>query len=115
VTKGVSESSGSVLTGDILKGMKFPVRKEQILQYVRGQNVTNDVIEDLQRLPDREYESAESVMKALEASGQQSSQQAGGGGGGKSQGFGGTGTGGSGGGGPSTGGSSQSFGGRGGK
>ena len=95
---------------DIFRSIQFPIRKEQIIEQVRKQNVSSDIIEDLQMLPDREYESADSLMKAMESA----SQQAGGGGGGKSQGFGGTGTGGSGGGGSSTGGSSQSFGGRGG-
>ncbi len=97
---------------EIFRGMQFPMRKEQIVEHARKQNASSDVIEDLQMIPDREYESADSVMRAMETA----SQTAGGQGvGGKSQGFGGTGTGGSGGGGASTGGSSQSFGGRGGK
>lgn len=95
---------------EIFRNMQFPIRKEQIIEHARKQNASNDIIEDLQMLPDREYESADSLMRAMETA----SQQAGRGGGGKSQSFGGTGTGGSGGGGPSTGGSSQSFGGRGG-
>ncbi len=95
---------------EIFRGMKFPMKKEQIVEQVRKQKASSDIIEDLQMIPDREYESADSVMQAMEAA----SQQAGTGGGGKSQGFGGTGTGGSGGGGSSTGGSSQGFGGRGG-
>ncbi len=96
---------------EMFRNMKFPVRKEQIIEHARKQNAPNDIIEGLQMLPDREYESADSLKKAIEAA----SREAGQGGGGKSQGFGGTGTGGSGGGGPSTGGSSQSFGGRGGE
>jgi hypothetical protein len=95
---------------EIFRNMQFPIRKEQIIEHARKQNASSDVIEDLQMIPDREYESADSLMRAMESAGQTA-----GGGGGKSQGFGGTGTGGSGGGGPSTGGSSQSFGGRGGK
>lgn len=95
---------------EIFRNMQFPIRKEQIIEHARKQNASNDIIEDLQMLPDREYESADSLMRAMETA----SQQAGRGGGGKSQSFGGTGTGGSGGGGPSEGGSSQSFGGRGG-
>lgn len=95
---------------DVFRSIQFPARKEQIIEQVRKQNASSDIIEDLQMLPDREYESADSLMQAIESA----SQTAGGGGGGKSQGFGGTGTGGSGGGGSSSGGSSQSFGGRGG-
>lgn len=95
---------------DIFRNMQFPMRKEQIIEHARRQNASSDIIEDLQMLPDREYESADSVMRAMETASQQTGV-----GGGKSQGFGGTGTGGSGEGGSSTGGSSQGFGGRGGK
>ncbi|MFY9539719.1 MAG: DUF2795 domain-containing protein [Methanosarcina flavescens] len=90
--------------------MKFPMTKDQILEQARSKNVSCDIMEDLQMIPDREYESADSLIRAMEAA----SQQVGGGGGGKSQSFGGSGTGETGGGGPSEGGSSQSFGGRGG-
>ncbi|MFI5383707.1 MAG: DUF2795 domain-containing protein [Methanosarcina thermophila] len=89
--------------------MKFPMTKDQILEQARSKNVSSDIVEDLQMIPDREYESADSLIRAIEAASQQV-----GGGGGKSQSFGGSGTGGTGGGGPSEGGSSQSFGGRGG-
>ena len=95
----------------IFKDMQFPMTKEQILEHLRKQNVSNDIIKNVQMLPDDKFESADSLMRALEAT----SQEAGQGGGGKSQGFGGTGYGGSGGGGPSEGGSSQGFGGRGGE
>jgi hypothetical protein len=96
---------------EMFRNMQFPTTKDQIIEHARRQNVSSDIIENLQMIPDREYESADSLIKAMEAA----SQQAGVGGGGKSQSFGGTGRGGSGGGGPSTGGSSQGFGGRGGE
>lgn len=95
---------------EVFRGMQFPMRKQQIIEHARSQNASSDMIEDIQMIPDREYESADSLMRAIESA----SRQTGGSGGGKSQSFGGTGQGGSGGGGPSTGGSSQSFGGRGG-
>jgi len=106
--KGMTASAS--MMQEIFRNMQFPMTKDQILEQVRRQNVSSDVIEDLEMIPDREYESADSLIKAMESV----SQRAGGVGGGKSQGFGGTGTGGSGGGGSSTGGSSQGFGGRGG-
>ena len=99
---------------DILRGMQFPMRKGQIIEYARKQNVSNDIIEQIEMIPDEEYKSADSLMQAIDTA----SQKVGGGGGGKSQSFGGTGlgeTGESGGGGPSSGGSSQGFGGRGGE
>jgi hypothetical protein len=98
---------------DVLRGMQFPMRKQQIIDYARKQNVSSDIIQDLDLIPDEEYKSADSLMRAIAIA----SQKVGGGGGGKSQSFGGTGsgeTGESGGGGPSSGGSSQGFGGRGG-
>jgi uncharacterized membrane protein YgcG len=103
----------SSMMQEMFRNMQFPIRKEQIIEHARKQNASSDVIEDLQMLPDREYESADSLMRAMETASQQA-----GGGGGKSQAFGGTGrggTGGSGGGGSSSGGSSQGFGGRGGE
>jgi Protein of unknown function (DUF2795) len=99
---------------DILRGMQFPMRKQQIIDYARRQNVSNDIIQDIEMIPDEEYKSADSLMRAVETA----SQKVGGVGGGKSQSFGGTGLGGtkeSGGGGSSSGGSSQGFGGRGGE
>ncbi|MGB9928160.1 MAG: DUF2795 domain-containing protein [Methanosarcina sp.] len=75
---------------------------------LKKQNASSDIMESLKMIPDREYESADSLMKALESTSQMA------GGGGKSQSFGGSGHGDTGGGGPSTGGSSQGFRGRGG-
>ncbi|MDQ1253349.1 MAG: hypothetical protein QG646_2516 [Euryarchaeota archaeon] len=99
---------------DMLRGMKFPMRKEQIIEQARKQNVSNDIIEQIEMIPDEDYKSADSLTRAIALA----SQKVGGGGGGKSQSFGGTGLGEteeSGGGGPSSGGSSQGFGGRGGE
>lgn len=95
---------------NILRNMKFPITKEQIIEQARRQNVSSDIIEVVEMIPDEKYESADSLMRAIDAA----SQKVGGGGGGKSQSFGGTGVGETGEGGPSSGGSSQGFGGRGG-
>jgi len=92
----------------VFQGMQFPMTKEQIMQHVKKQNVSNDIMEQLEMIPDGEYDSAESLMRAIESASQMA------GGGGKSQSFGGTGRGGTGEGGPSHGGGSQGFGGRGG-
>jgi hypothetical protein len=96
---------------EIFRNIKFPVNKEQILEHARKQNASSDTIDTLEMIPDQQYDSANSLMRAME----EAIQHIGQGGGGKSQGFGGTGRGGSGGGGPSSGGSSQGFGGRGGE
>jgi hypothetical protein len=91
--------------------MQFPMRKEQIIEQARRQNISSDIIKVIQMVPDEEYKSADSLIQAIDVA----SQKIGGGGGGKSQSFGGTGTGETGEGGPSSGGSSQGFGGRGGE
>lgn len=96
---------------DMLKGMKFPIRKEGVIDYAKKHNVSDDVLNNIMLIPDEEYNSAEELRVAIESA----SQEAGGGAGGKSQSFGGTGYGETGEGGPSRGGSSQGFGGRGGE
>lgn len=93
----------------VFQGMQFPMTKEQIMQHVKKQNVSNDIMEQIEMIPDREYDSAESLMRAIESSSQMAGE-----GGGKSQSFGGTGRGRTGEGEPSHGGGSQGFGGRGG-
>jgi len=96
---------------DILRNVQFPIRKKQVLEHARKQNVSKNIIEQIEMIPDEEYKSADSLMQAIDVA----SQKVGGGGGGKSQSFGGTGVGETGEGGPSSGGSSQGFGGRGGE
>jgi hypothetical protein len=95
----------------VFQGMQFPMTKEQIIEQARKQNVSNDIIQTIEMIPEGEYESADSLMIAIDAI----SQTAGEGGGGKSQSFGGSGHGETGEDGPSHGGSSQGFGGRGGE
>lgn len=106
--KGMRASASSMQ--DILRNVQFPIRKEQVLEHARKQNLSEDVIKQIEMIPDEEYKSADSLMQAIDAA----SQKIGGGGGGKSQSFGGTGVGETGEGGPSSGGGSQGFGGRGG-
>lgn len=107
--KGMRASASSMQ--DILRNVQFPIRKKQVLEHARKQNVSKNIIEQIEMIPDEEYKSADSLMQAIDIA----SQKVGGGGGGKSQSFGGTGVGETGEGGPSSGGSSQGFGGRGGE
>lgn len=107
--RGMRASASSMQ--DILRNLQFPIRKEQVLEHAKKQNLSENVIRQIEMIPDEEYKSADSLMQAIDAA----SQKIGGGGGGKSQSFGGTGVGDTGEGGPSSGGSSQGFGGRGGK
>lgn len=96
---------------DMLKGMKFPIRKEGVIDYAKKHNISDDVLKDIMLIPDEEFNSAKELQVAIEAASQQVNQ----GEGGRSQSFGGSGDSGTGEGGPSRGGSSQGFGGRGGE
>jgi len=68
---------------DILRGMQFPMRKGQIIEYARKQNVSNNRIYQIELIPDEEYKSADYLMQAMDIA----SQKISGGGGGKSQSF----------------------------
>lgn len=63
------------------------MRKEQIIEYARKQNVSNNIIERIEKIPDEEYKPVDFLMQAIDVA----SQKIGGGEGGKSQGFGGRG------------------------
>ena len=68
---------------DILRGMQFPMRKGQIIEYARKQNVSNNRIYQIELIPDEEHKSADYLMQAMDIA----SQKISGGGGGKSQSF----------------------------
>jgi hypothetical protein len=76
ITEGITGTTGSLLEAnidvDVLKNVQFPARKEQIMESLRGQNVSSDVMGELKRLPDKEYQSADAVMRELESTSQQS-------------------------------------------
>ncbi len=35
---------------DMLRGMQFPMRKEQFIEYARKQNVSNNIIEHIEKI-----------------------------------------------------------------
>lgn len=47
-----------------LKGIDFPVYKDDLVQYAKNHNAPQDVIDELQNFEDREYGSMADVMKA---------------------------------------------------
>ncbi len=46
-----------------LKGIDFPKNKNEIIQYAQKQNASQDIIADIQELPDRTYNNAADVAQ----------------------------------------------------
>lgn len=57
---------GTSTVQDVLKEIQFPARKEQIIEQARKQNAPDEVIKDLQKLPDQVYESVDSLMGSIQ-------------------------------------------------
>ncbi len=50
----------------ILKDIEFPAKKKQIVEYVeRARPQSEEILPDIQRIEDRQYESVSEVTKAL--------------------------------------------------
>ncbi|HZY24872.1 MAG TPA: DUF2795 domain-containing protein [Bacteroidales bacterium] len=50
---------------NILKEMKFPIKRNDLVDKAKGK-VSDETLEDLGMLPDKQYSSADEVMKAYE-------------------------------------------------
>ncbi|HII92639.1 MAG TPA: DUF2795 domain-containing protein [Methanosarcina sp.] len=46
-----------------LKGIDFPKNKNEIVSYAQQHNANNEIISDLQQLPDRTYKNAADVAQ----------------------------------------------------
>ena len=46
-----------------LKGIDFPKNKNEIVSYAQQHNANNEIISDLQQLPDRTYNNAADVAQ----------------------------------------------------
>lgn len=46
-----------------LKGIDFPKSKSEIVQYAQNNKASNDVVSELQELPDRTYNNAADVAQ----------------------------------------------------
>jgi len=46
-----------------LKGIDFPKNKNEIVSYAQSQNASQDIVADLQELPDRTYTNAADVAQ----------------------------------------------------
>lgn len=50
---------------NVIKEVKFPINKNDLINKARGK-VSDETLEDLGMLPDKEYKSADEVMKGYE-------------------------------------------------
>ena len=50
---------------DYLKNVDFPARRDEILKQARGNDAPKEVLDGLQRLPDREYRNADQVNQEM--------------------------------------------------
>lgn len=50
---------------NVLKGIKFPIKRNDLIDQSRGK-VSDETLVDLGMLPDKQYSSADEVMKAYE-------------------------------------------------
>jgi hypothetical protein len=48
-----------------LSGVDFPATRDQLIEHARGQDAPQEVIEALQRIPDREYEGPAGIAQEL--------------------------------------------------
>lgn len=51
---------------ELLKSLHFPLTKQNLIQQAIKHGAASSLIEDLQKIPDREYTSLESVIKECE-------------------------------------------------
>jgi hypothetical protein len=72
-----SSAQAPINVSRFLKGIDFPVEKEQLVQQARQNQADREVINLIQRLEDREYDNIADVMKGFDSlqSGQKQAQQ----------------------------------------
>jgi hypothetical protein len=63
-TRGTGASSANLTKN--LKGMDFPADKQDILKHAQQLHAEKIVIDEIQKMPDREYNSMADVMKNFE-------------------------------------------------
>ena len=51
---------------EFLQGLEFPATRARLIGYAIGWNAPSEVVEQLTRLPDRQYSSLGSVWEALD-------------------------------------------------
>lgn len=46
-----------------LKSMNYPAKKEDLIRHAKGRNASDEVMQDINELPDKEYTNAADVSK----------------------------------------------------
>jgi hypothetical protein len=65
VLKGFGGMSTIASIAGYVQGIDFPKSKSDIVEYVREKNAPDKVIDVLEKLPDRYYESMSDLMKGV--------------------------------------------------
>jgi hypothetical protein len=63
----VHELQANVVVDQFLEGLEYPIGKAALLDRAREAKLPGDVLEALERLPDREYEQPAAVVSELNA------------------------------------------------
>lgn len=48
-----------------LGGVNYPATKDQLVEHARGKDASKDILDALQRIPDREHDGTNEVSKAV--------------------------------------------------
>lgn len=48
-----------------LGGVNYPATKDQLVEHARGKDASKDILDALQRIPDREHDGPNEVSKAV--------------------------------------------------
>ena len=70
MTRGVGGRSPSNITRH-LRGMDFPANVQDLIEKARENNADDEVIRQLEQMPDQEYESMADVMAGFGQSGEE--------------------------------------------
>lgn len=57
--------SNATAVQEALEGMDYPKMKKDILNYARKHHASENIISDLQDIPDKKYESTSDIRRAL--------------------------------------------------
>jgi hypothetical protein len=57
----VENYEGVASLGQVLKDLDFPVNKEKIVEFVKSNNTGKDLLEKLEKIPDKEYKNVSEV------------------------------------------------------
>ena len=60
----VEDYEGVASLGQVLKDLDFPVNKEKIVEFVKSNNTGKDLLEKLEKIPDKEYKNVSEVTHA---------------------------------------------------